>query len=93
MTEYRPAIEPDADVFDVQRATIPEGRQGLFVLRLRGEITPWISDRLQAFWTRIWLRAGLAAAPELLIIDDTVTLEALGEAELASLGLMRVPAP
>lgn len=44
-------------------------------------------------WDYLWAKQGITPSPGLLILHHGTTLEAVGAAQLAKLGLMRIPTP
>lgn len=89
--EFSPELPADFDAFDVQRATMPVGGVGLFVITLRQQYSPVNVARTRDAWAAAWKNAGAPVPPTCLIVDDSVSIQALGDAELANVGLMRIP--
>ncbi len=74
----------------VRQAISPVG--GLFVLKVRRILNADHAERIRAAWAGAWKMAGRDLPPALLILDGETELEALGSAQLADAGLMKVPA-
>lgn len=72
-----------------------DGRPALFVMTL----PPGHSPMLEALrgvhnhWDYLWAKQGVTPSPGLLVLHHGATLEAVGAAQLAKLGLMRIPTP
>jgi hypothetical protein len=89
---FVPRIEPGADAFDVQRATVPEGRVGVFVMTVPADTHPDTLWHIEKGWSRVWIDAGLPRAPGLFVLPEGMSLMPLSDADLQNLGLMRIPA-
>ena len=74
----------------VARLRLTGGEPAIFVMRCPAPVKPSHVEHIQATWAAAWAQAG-SYIPMLLVIDDTMSIEALSGAQLEELGLQRIP--
>jgi hypothetical protein len=81
-------ISIDADLM-----TIPDNGVSVFVLRMDLDWVcsdPEHQQRLYDMWETVWKGAGAKKVPGLLLLSEDCELQALGDAELQEMGLVRI---
>lgn len=88
-----PLTHLEFDAFDVLRATVPEGKIGLFVMSVPENflMTTEPPKRMAEMWAFAWEKAGATKTPGLILLPEGMALSPLHDAQLESLGLMRIP--
>jgi hypothetical protein len=76
----------DCEIFEPRR----DGPHGVFVLKTERFLSSDFKLQMLYAWDKAWQRADLRPPP-LLILDEGLTLEALGDAALRDAGLMHLP--
>jgi hypothetical protein len=66
------------------------GAIGLYVMHSRNPVRPETAAHFRRAWQAAWESAG-RQAPGLMILDGSLSIEALADGDLKELGLMRIP--